>query len=180
MVQKLKVQYLTFSTLLHCWILDAQNRNRLTTLKKSKNSIGLIVRLSRKRTWLRRPIAKSMIFWPVVKLSAALWPVSFTLYLYSAYVCHSDSNDPSSIHLDLQLQRVASRCNCQLFFCYYSDMINMDELEENDLVIPAVYFSYFNIYLLILEYFSFFRWSLLTKREVVGRSTKLMKLILLR
>ncbi|KAI6225410.1 UPF0378-like protein [Aphelenchoides fujianensis] len=35
-----------------------------------------------------------------------------------------------------QLQRVASRCSCQLFFCYYSDLINMEKFE--DFVVPQL------------------------------------------
>ncbi|KAI1722496.1 golgi-body localization protein [Ditylenchus destructor] len=42
-------------------------------------------------------------------------------------VNHSSASEP-------QLQRVASRCSCQLFFCYFSDVINMEKLE--DAVIP--------------------------------------------
>lgn len=39
---------------------------------------------------------------------------------------------------NLQLQRVASRCSCQLFFCYFSDMIMEKHGEE--ILLPLVYF----------------------------------------
>uniref|UniRef100_A0A1I8C1G7 Fmp27_GFWDK domain-containing protein n=1 Tax=Meloidogyne hapla TaxID=6305 RepID=A0A1I8C1G7_MELHA len=42
-------------------------------------------------------------------------------------------NSSSSI----QLQRVASRCSCQLFFCCFSDMLGTEELEDLEITIPS-------------------------------------------
>ncbi|KAI6220278.1 UPF0378-like protein [Aphelenchoides besseyi] len=53
---------------------------------------------------------------------------------------HSSASDLSipstSMTTSCQLQRVASRCSCQLFFCYYSDLINMEKFE--DFVVPQL------------------------------------------
>uniref|UniRef100_A0A915DHJ3 BLTP2/FMP27/Hobbit C-terminal domain-containing protein n=1 Tax=Ditylenchus dipsaci TaxID=166011 RepID=A0A915DHJ3_9BILA len=49
----------------------------------------------------------------------------------------SDPANQLSPHPELlQLQRVASRCSCQLFFCYFSDVINMEKLE--DIAVPSM------------------------------------------
>nr|CAD2181689.1 unnamed protein product [Meloidogyne enterolobii] len=49
--------------------------------------------------------------------------------------------DNSTISVDssssIQLQRVASRCSCQLFFCCFSDMLGTEELEDLEITIPA-------------------------------------------
>jgi len=60
--------------------------------------------------------------------------------------------DNSTISIDssssIQLQRVASRCSCQLFFCCFSDMLGTEELEDLEITIPAVndYFLLFKNY----------------------------------
>ncbi|CAD5211079.1 unnamed protein product [Bursaphelenchus xylophilus] len=47
-----------------------------------------------------------------------------------------DESDSNSLHSTVQMQRVASRCSCQMFFCYYSDLINMEKFE--DFVVPQI------------------------------------------
>ncbi|KAF7637478.1 Fmp27_GFWDK domain-containing protein [Meloidogyne graminicola] len=49
--------------------------------------------------------------------------------------------DNSTISIDssssIQLQRVASRCSCQLFFCCFSDILGTEELEDLEITIPS-------------------------------------------
>ncbi|CAD5207695.1 unnamed protein product [Bursaphelenchus okinawaensis] len=45
-------------------------------------------------------------------------------------------DDESTANSTVQMQRVASRCSCQMFFCYYSDLINMEKFE--DFVVPQI------------------------------------------
>lgn len=49
-----------------------------------------------------------------------------------------DVNNPQSVNTNFQLQRMASRCSCQLFFCYFSDIIDTEEMEQNDVIIKPV------------------------------------------
>lgn len=47
-------------------------------------------------------------------------------------------NSTTSLDSTLQLQRVASRCSCQLFFCNFSDMLSTEELEDLAITMPTV------------------------------------------
>ena len=41
-----------------------------------------------------------------------------------------DSSSPGSTNREFQLQRVASRCSCQMFFVFFSDILNIEKFEK--------------------------------------------------